>query len=219
MTNIYAVSPGQVIPVIEKADYKAVSFDIFDTLLKRNVHEPKDVFLLLEKQYQQKFECVTKIGRLRREAEKRAVRRTGHRDVNFWEIYQAIDGINEAEREWLMEEEIRIEKAVCQRWQPMGKVYDRCLIRGIPVFLISDMYLPSGVVTELLHAAGYKGWKRLYISAQEQANKADGTLFDVVLDKERLEPGELLHIGDSLRSDYLMPKRNGIPSVLVADTS
>ena len=215
LTNICAVSPEQVIPAIERVDCKAISFDIFDTLLKRNVSAPADVFLLLEKQYQCKFGSDTRISALRSEAERRAVQQTGRRDVNFREIYQVIEGISEAEREWLMEEEIHIEQTVCQRWQPMGQVYDWCLNHGIPVFLISDMYLPKEVITGLLHAAGYKGWKRLYISAQEQANKADGRLFDVVMEKERLKPGEWIHIGDSLRGDYLNPKRRGLQSVLI----
>lgn len=215
LTNICAVSPEQVIPAIERVDCKAISFDIFDTLLKRNVSAPADVFLLLEKQYQCKFGSDTRISALRSEAERRAVQQTGRRDVNFREIYQVIEGISEAEREWLMEEEIHIEQTVCQRWQPMGQVYDWCLNHAIPVFLISDMYLPKEVITGLLHAAGYKGWKRLYISAQEQANKADGRLFDVVMEKERLKPGEWIHIGDSLRGDYLNPRRRGLQSVLI----
>ena len=215
LTNICAVSPEQVIPEIEKADCKAVSFDVFDTLLKRDVPAPKDVFLLLEKQYQCKFGSDRKISRLRGEAEKKATRQTGRRDVNLREIYQVIEGISEEECEWLMAEEIRIEQTVCQRWQPMGKVYDWCLNHGIPIFLISDMYLSNEVIEELLRAAGYKGWKQLYVSAQEQANKADGRLFDVILEKERLKTEEWIHIGDSLRGDYLAPRRRGIQSVLV----
>lgn len=217
LTNRYAVLPEQVIPVIEKANCKTVSFDVFDTLLKRNVSAPKDVFFLLEKQYQQKFGSDMKISKLRGGAEKRAVQQTGRKNVNLREIYQAIKGISEEEREWLMEEEIRIEQTVCQRWQPMGKVYDWCFNHGIPVLLVSDMYLPNEVITQLLYAAGYKGWKHLYVSAQEQKNKADGRLFDIVLDKEQLKPEEWIHIGDSLRGDYLSPKRRGIHSVLIAD--
>ena len=87
ITNMCAILPEQVIPKIEKADCKAISFDIFDTLIKRNVPTPKDVFFLLEKQYQRKFGSDRKISRLRGEAEKQAVQQTGRRDVNLQEIY------------------------------------------------------------------------------------------------------------------------------------
>lgn len=213
----YAIFPEQVISVVENAGSKVVSFDIFDTLIKRNVPAPRDVFLLLEERYQKKFECNLDISRLRTQAEARAVQHEGRCDVTFEEIYQAIEGISEKERQWLMEEEIRIEHAVCQRWTPMGEVYDWCMERGISVILISDMYLPRAVIVELLHEAGYAGWKHLYISVEEQSNKAKGTLFDIVLCREGIRPGELLHIGDSLRGDYLVPRKKGILSVLIIE--
>lgn len=211
----YAVSPGKIVPIIEKSNCKAVSFDIFDTLLKRNVPAPEDVFVLLEQQYKHHFGGNKHIHEWRSQAENRAVQLKGYRDVNLQEIYQAITEINDEEREWLITEEIQIEKTVCQRWNPMGQVYDWCIKEGIPVVLVSDMYLPREVITDILCAAGYTGWKRLYISAEEHANKVNGTLFNVALNKEQLKPEELLHIGDSLRGDYLTPCQIGMQAVLI----
>lgn len=216
LTKRYAISIEQVVPTIEQSNCKMVSFDVFDTLIKRNVPAPKDVFLLLEKQYQRQFGHYMPIYDLRNRAEARACENMKRKTVTLPEIYQAIEEIDEVEREWLMEEEIRIERTLCQRCQPIGKVYDWCISHHIPVILVSDMYLSHETIEGLLHKAGYSGWKRLYISAEEQANKADGTLFDVVLHEEQLNPGELLHIGDSLRGDYLKPREKGIEAVLIA---
>ena len=216
MIKLCAISPDQVIAAIEKANCKVVTFDVFDTLIKRNVPTPQDVFLLLEKQYQRHFGHSLPIYELRSRAEALAAKRLGRIEVSFPEIYQAMEGISEAEREWLMGEEIRIEKAVCQRWEPMGQVYDWCLKKGFPIFLVSDMYLSHDVIAELLHAAGYAEWKRLYISAEEHGNKANGTLFDILLRKEHLKPKELVYIGDSLRSDYLTPRKKGMRAFLIA---
>lgn len=72
LTKKYAIHPKQRIPLMEQADCKAVSFDIFDTLIKRNVPAPRDVFLLLE-HYRKKFERNLDIGGLRTQAEARAV--------------------------------------------------------------------------------------------------------------------------------------------------
>ena len=215
LTKICAVDPEEVISTIEKSDCKVVSFDIFDTLLKRDVPTPKDVFTLLEKQFRRKFGGNINIGGLRSGAEAKAAAILGRREVSFQEIYQAIDGISDEEREWLMAEEVRIESAVCRRCYPMGKVFDWCAGRGIPIILVSDMYLPREIITQLLYSAGYSGWKRLYISAEERGNKANGTLFDIVLREECLKPGELLHIGDSLRGDYMTPRGKGIQAILV----
>lgn len=210
----YAVSLDQVIPLIEKSECKVVSFDIFDTLIKRNVPTPQDVFKLLEQQYRHHFNKDICIYKLRSKAEARAVQLNGHRDVGLSEIYEAITEINDTEREWLIAEEICIEKSICQRCQPMGSVYDWCVDHNIPIILVSDMYLSHNVITELLHKTGYSAWKRLYISAEEHGNKAHGTLFDIVLHEEHLKPEKLVHIGDSLRGDYLTPKRKGIRAIL-----
>lgn len=215
LTNIYAISPEQVISAIERSNCRAVSFDIFDTLIKRSVPEPKDVFSILEKQYKQNFDSKISIGKLREKAEARAAELTGHRNVNIREIYRAINKVSEKEREWLIEEEIRIEYAVCQRHLSMGRVYDWCVSKNIPIILVSDMYLPHEVIAELLHKAGYVGWKSLYISAEENKNKASGDLFSIVLNKEGLKPAELVHIGDALRGDYFMPLKQGIKAVLL----
>ena len=40
-----------IINIIKKSKVKIVSFDIFDTLIKRNVRTPQDVFELLEKSF------------------------------------------------------------------------------------------------------------------------------------------------------------------------
>lgn len=218
LAKMIAQSPEELVGILEQGKYKMISFDIFDTLIKRNVPHPKDVFHLLEKKYQINFDKTIRISELRSKAEMQAVQHTGHRDVKLQEIYEEIREIDQAEREWLMREEVRIEKMVCQRWHPMGRIFDWCVDHNIPVILVSDMYLPREVITELLHDAGYRGWKHLYISAEEHANKADGSLFDVVLDKEQLKSEELMHIGDSLRGDCLMPRKKGLKAFLIKES-
>ena len=48
-----SIDVAGIIKQIEK--YDVVSFDIFDTLLKRNVKKPTDIFRYMEKKYQK--EC------------------------------------------------------------------------------------------------------------------------------------------------------------------
>lgn len=215
VSKTIAETPESIIPILEKSDHKVVSFDVFDTLIKRNVPAPQDVFMILERRYRQIFGKAKDISDLRQEAENTASARMAFKEVNLQEIYDAMAEVDQQERQWLMEEEVRIEHTVCQRSYKMGKVYDWCIAHKIPVILVTDMYLPGNVISELLCEAGYKGWRHLYISAERRANKADGTLFDIVLREEHLRPEELLHIGDSLRGDYLTPHRIGTQAVLL----
>ena len=49
-----------------------MSFDIFDTLIKRNVRTPQDVFELLEKSFNNEFDKRVSIKELRIIAEKKS---------------------------------------------------------------------------------------------------------------------------------------------------
>ena len=50
--------------------YKIVSFDIFDTLLKRDVFFPTDVFVLVEREYNRRFGQQLNFATIRENAEK-----------------------------------------------------------------------------------------------------------------------------------------------------
>lgn len=60
-----------IINIIKKSKVKIVSFDIFDTLIKRNVRTPQDVFELLEKSFNNEFDKRVSIKELRIIAEKK----------------------------------------------------------------------------------------------------------------------------------------------------
>ena len=66
----------------EVKNYDIVSFDIFDTLLKRNVKEPTDVFSYMEKKYQIDGFCEKRI-----EAEKTARKKKNGLEVTLKDIY------------------------------------------------------------------------------------------------------------------------------------
>lgn len=219
VSRLVAKKSDEICEMICNSSCKVVSFDVFDTLLKRNVSNSSDVFMLLEKHFCQRYGRIEPIYYIRKNAEKKAVNRLEYKEVNLYEIYENIDELNEDEKQWLIEEEQRLEHGVCQRNDAVGKIYDLCLSRNIPIILISDMYLPAETIEQLLQDAGYKGWKHLYISAQERKNKADGSLFDFVLNKEKLSSKDLLHIGDSLKGDYLAPRQHGIHAVLIGNTA
>ncbi len=66
----------------EIKNYDIVSFDIFDTLLKRNVKEPTDVFSYMEKKYQ-----INGFREKRIEAEKAARKKKNGLEISLEDIY------------------------------------------------------------------------------------------------------------------------------------
>lgn len=197
-------------------NYSAISFDIFDTLIKRNVSSPKIVFDILEKRYQKKFKKNISIKRIRSIAEKKARRFSSKNEINIVDIYAEMVDLNKSERKWLLSQELMIETAVCQCNLRIKSIYDWAVKQeDLKVVLTSDMYLPREVIINILENAGYSGWDKLFLSCDENATKSSGLLFKKVLDQLNVKPRSLLHIGDALRGDYLVPKRLGIEAILL----
>ena len=85
---------------------------------------------------------------------------------------------------------------------------------GCQIAFISDMYLDSKFLTEILEREGcYKPGDKVYISCEHDARKDTGTLYDLV--RKELSPERWEHYGDNRRSDYAMAKSKGVDAKLV----
>ena len=71
--------------------YDIVSFDIFDTLIKRDVYKEHDVFDLIEKRYNATYkDSIDNFRYLRVEAERIARKNSNTEEVSLKEIYISI---------------------------------------------------------------------------------------------------------------------------------
>lgn len=194
---------------LEKYNY--ISFDIFDTLIKRCTNSPADVFTLIENYCNAKeISCPKDFKRLRIEADNIAnSKKFGFATLN--DIYSEIDVYNADE---LMNIEIEMEISVCFPNQPYVALFKQC-IKEKNTFLISDMYLSHDVITRILDKCDIKDYKGLYISNENMANKVSGDLFRKVAQENGFELNELLHIGDGLKGDFIRPRMIGMKSFWV----
>lgn len=189
--------------------YQYVSFDIFDTLVKRNVEDPSDVFKLMEHQAGKGF-ADRRVG-AEREARENLLK-TGRKEVLIEDIYKCF---SESERKDLIELELNTELQLLTPNHPVTDVYNRCLEDGKTVFITSDMYWPQEIVERLLVKIGVVSYKELYLSSTRQAVKSDGSLFQLLVKTEHINPKELIHIGDSTVGDFLEPQKLGIRAVQI----
>lgn len=185
--------------------YEYVSFDVFDTLIKRSVAQPSDLFRLLEVQYE-KIDFAYE----RMQAERIVLERL-KRPVTLAEIYAQMDEVYRP----MMTFEIESEKEGCCANPLCTKLFQQCIDAGKNVVLISDMYLPSEVIADMLKKCGIIGYKKLYVSCENYARKRDGTLFHKVLNELRIRPRQLIHVGDNIKSDVIRPMTMGIRAVWV----
>lgn len=186
----------------------AVSFDVFDTLLVRDVLDPHDVFELVARRTGR--DPVT-FRRLRVRAE-RALR---DQPPTLPEIYTELGqdtGWAAADLERMLRCEIEVEREVLR---PRGAVVDlmrTAVDAGIPVTLISDMYLDGPILKELLDGCGITGYERILVSGAERTSKYG----DLYLRYRWLATGDtLVHIGDDIEADGVMASRHGLKPIVV----
>lgn len=82
------------------------------------------------------------------------------------------------------------------------------------VIITSDMYLPQSLLEEVLHANGIT-YDAFYLSSTVGKQKVTGNLFRYLLSEAKVESRDVVHIGDSIRGDYLGARKAGIKGILI----
>lgn len=202
-------------------EIKAVSFDVFDTLLFRSVVTPDRVIWHMYQKRPKAFPAFTAIGdwvSSRRTAEKEARRISketcGHEEILLTDIYRCLPTVYSNVEE-LMQLELDCECELCVLNTEMAEIIQYLFTDcGKEIFLISDMYLNSEQISHILSACGLDMTliKKCYVSSDLKCNKKNGELFRIVLDEQHLSQAELYHIGDNLQSDIIAARQLGIPT-------
>ncbi len=196
-------SPTELADSLGKFD--VISFDVFDTLIFRPFAKPTDMFYLLGC----KLGCFD-FDEIRTAAEHRARMNTGkpNFEVNIYDIYRempSFSSLTEADAEV----EIELEREVCYPNPYMQQVYRILLSRGKTLVATSDMYLPAGVISEILEKNGYRDFSKIYVSCEYGYNKSGGKLFGFV---KRDFGKNIIHIGDNPDADIRGAAAAGIAS-------
>lgn len=184
-----------------------VSFDIFDTLLLRPYIRPTDLFLHIEKVKNKPFFC-----QLRQDAEREARnKRPDVEDITFDEIYNEIDDDFKS----LKQVELDFENMVLTQNPELKQVYDYALEKKKKVIIISDMYLSTGFLSNVLKKNGFAKFDKIYVSGNIGKGKYTGNLYKhIINDLNVTNSKDILHIGDNKHSDYKKAQKLGIRTIL-----
>lgn len=195
--------------------YKYISFDIFDTLIKRCVVNPHDVFELVERYCKQNEVSVPERFKEKRIAAERTVNQQNKRPSTIREIYEYFCQEFGGESTKLEAAEKLIEFNVCKPNSEIINLYHRCIEAGKKIYVISDMYLDSAFLKSVLSNCGIEDYEKLIVSCEYRATKTTGELFTKVMDEVGLKPELWLHIGDNPKGDIESPKKIGISTYQV----
>ena len=214
---------GKVMGVIseqnlERAFNRAevISFDIFDTLVKRNVALPEHVHRLVQKEFlEQTGTEIPAYPRYRTEAEDRARKHTDKEEISLDDIFSFLHEIPEEWKNRLKQIERQTEIAVCTPSPKMKAVYEKALRDGKKIIITSDMYLDEETIRKILHKCGYDTYEKLYLSSSYGLCKSRGSIYEVIQKDYAACKGRILHIGDNVKGDYVVPKKKGFSALLI----
>lgn len=195
---------------------EVVSFDIFDTLVKRNVLKPDDIHYLVQARfYEQTGIEIKEYSEDRIRAEKLARDKINAEEITLKEIFGFITNIPEGQKELLQNLEEAIELENCYPNIKMKKVYERAASGQKHIVITSDMYLDESIIKKILYKCGYTGYEKLYLSSVYKLSKATGSIFEIIKKDYADYYGAILHIGDNVRGDYFSPKSRKISALLI----
>ncbi len=192
--------------------HKVISFDIFDTLIMREVLWPSDMFLLMEQEEViASIKCMVPFSIMRKEAEG-----TLSRCPTIHQIYENLEHIfsvdHDVVEQW-KKIEYSFEKRMVVARKNVADIFEYALKNGKEVFLLSDMYYSKKELTELLATVGIRGFSDLIVSCDYYCGKEDGGLYEVL--KEIVGHENILHIGDNRISDGEKAQEHNIDSFLI----
>ena len=189
---------------IDLEKYEIISFDIFDTLIKRKYSTPKGVFehisaIIKDPTFTEK----------RIKAEIKARKISKKQDITIDDIY------NQLPQEYTKckEEEKLLEINNSFANLEIKNIYDQAVKLNKKIIATSDMYLDEKTITTLLNTAGYNHLHKIYISGVYGKLKWSGDLYKIIIKDLGIEPQKILHIGDNYRADCVSAKKIGITAV------
>ena len=169
-----------------------ISVDVFDTAILRKVYRPDDIFRVIKQKVHNNF--VIK----RKKAEKDAMLK--YKFPTLAQIYKFLP-------EFDMSLEIKTELQLCYPNSKILYQYQQWQKENKTVVFISDMYLSSANIRQMLIECGYKN-PIVYVSCEEKACKATGELFKIV--ESKLQGKIVKHYGDNYIADIVGARKAGI---------
>jgi predicted HAD superfamily hydrolase len=236
--NFYSLDDlvTQALQEIER--FRTVSFDVFDTLLIRRVHEPDlikgSVVRFISHLAKERSITIadSHVLWLRTAIESRIRRRNGivHPDheANYFEFMRKLvmtifgPQLSEDEIQHLVDRifnyELDVESyALVARagWIPLLEALRE---RQATVVALSDMYLPGKAIRTLLDRAGIgQYFDEVYSSADSYRAKASGHGYRRLYELRGWEPRSWLHVGDNPFSDGLQAQAHGLTAWCLFD--
>ena len=193
-------------------NFKYISFDIFDTLVVRNVMKPTDVFKVVEEKYNSIYkDKISDFSSNRIKAQKDASLKDEKLETLIEDFYKELENYYDKDVcKKLCKIEKEVEINLCVPNKKYIELYRELIENNKKIIITSDMYLDLDTINKILKKCGITKYEKLYLSSLYQKRKSNGSMYDFIIKDLNISSNDLIHIGDNVISDYLIPKFKGI---------
>lgn len=195
------------------------SFDIFDTLLFRTVKNPSDIFIEVgrhgvEQGIIRKEITPVQFKQIRMMAQRSIKKKKMESDFGEYTIHELYEEFpkNTGDIPSILKLEIEIEKDNNFLNHSIYSLIEHLSSLNKKVILTSDMYLNKEEIKEILKHNRFN-FKLIYdieVSCTYNKSKAQGNMYEHLMEKYRTPYEKVFHIGDNYISDYINAKKNDI---------
>ncbi|MCP3931682.1 MAG: HAD hydrolase-like protein [Bacteroidetes bacterium] len=213
-----------------------VSFDLFDTLLIRRIHDPDLVKLPVARFIAEKAKLSglnfspEYAQSVRDSVEKKQRQETSKQFKDHEACYpifmrQTLEELfHEKMSDDLLSEvtayEMTMENAMLVPRFELVEWLKELYRHGKTVFIVSDVYLPAAFLKGLVQHAGFSPYVHHIVSSADTfLAKASGEAFPFLKENFQLKPDSWIHIGDNPISDGVRPTEFGISALVLDDHS
>ena len=206
---------------------KIISFDIWDTIIKRKCH-PEEIKLAtaryivlkyedkLKEKYKDTYEILKKRDEIEAEECKKNNANGFDEECRILDVFKILEEeIFEEDvkiEEELLKEEIEEEKRTIYINPEILPIFEK--YKDLKMYCISDFYMSADSLKELLDYLDLPvKIEKIYSSADHLLNKRTGNLYKKAEEELNVKPENHIHVGDNQYSDIEMAKSLGIETI------
>ena len=200
--------------------HPVITFDVYDTLLHRIISKDRDLWKLVDQEWEKRFGIKSfNFYAERSKADKIARKAYDYSEVNIDEIYEHLSKlIGEDNAKRCKSLELEFEHTLVIPNKPVVDAFYYALSRGKDVYIISDMYLRYSDIESALHHIGVKGYKKLFVSCEYRATKHEsGELYKIVSKDINVDVTNILHVGNDKNADINKARASGVDTYWVRE--
>ena len=189
--------------------FDIISFDIFDTLITRVVLDPDIVFLLMQRQVQTLFDIREFLVKRKMAEDNLRIKDELKNDCNIHDIYiefAKLTACSQSTAEQIKQLEISYELSLTYPRDVMVEIFNALKQMDKKIILVSDMYLTSEIMQQLLEKNNIIGYDKLYISCEVGKRKDSGEMWQYL--NEVYADTKFVHVGDNEVSDVKLASDN-----------